>query len=100
MDRRRLVALCEQEGLATMRQAQWTQIGPHGAVRHRGTDPRVFYVNHRQDVADLRKHSGPADLVSRAKAHGGDIDNGQIVARIPLSLFSDEEWLRLIRHLA
>lgn len=93
----RLLSLCEAACLRANRQAQWTQVGPTEAVGHGSRDPRIFYINHRQDVADLGKYSGPADLVARAIESGGGVNNGQIVARIPLSLFSEEEWLRFIR---
>jgi hypothetical protein len=94
----RLLSLCEALGLRANRQAQWTQVGPMEAVGHGSRDPRIFYVNHRQDVADLRRYSGPVDLMTRAVAAGGNVSNGQIVARIPISLFSEEEWHRFVRH--
>jgi hypothetical protein len=98
MTSQRLVLLCEAEGLQTNRQANWTQIGPAGVVGHGSRDPRIFYVNHRQNIADLRRYSGPADLMAHAVESGGDIDNAKIVARIRLDLFSEAEWLRFIRH--
>jgi hypothetical protein len=36
--------------------------------------------------------------MTRAVAAGGNVSNGQIVARIPISLFSEEEWHRFVRH--
>jgi hypothetical protein len=98
MTTQRLLSLCEAAGLHANRQAQWTQVGPTEAVGHGSRDPRIFYLNHRQDVADLRRYSGPADLMTRTIELGGGVSNGQIVARIPLSLFSEEEWLRFTRH--
>jgi hypothetical protein len=100
MNRQILIDLCKANGLVTLRQAHWTQIGPRGAVRQRARDSRVFYVNHTRDIADLRARSGPPNLIARVTKRYGNIDNGQIVARIPLDLFSDGEWRRLIAHLA
>jgi hypothetical protein len=96
--RQRLLWLCESEGLGTHPQALWTQVGPADVLRDRARDPRIFYVKHNDDVADLRENSGPPDLIAKAVAAGGNVVNGQIVARIRLSLFSEAEWLRFIRH--
>ncbi len=98
MTRQRLLWLCESEGLGTNRQALWTQVGPADVLRDRARDPRIFYVKHNDDIADLREKSGPPDLIAKAVAAGGDVVNGQIVARIRLSLFSEAEWLRFIHH--
>ena len=98
MKAQRLLAICKAAGLHANRQAQWTQIGPTEAIGHGSRDPRIFYVNHRQDLADLRRYSGPADLMTRAIESGGGVSNGQIVARIPLGLFSEEEWRRFVGH--
>lgn len=98
MTSRRLVRLCESEGLETNHQTQWMQIGPVGTTGPGARDSRIFYVSHSQDIADLRRSSGPADLLARAVECGGVVNIGQIVARIPLSLFSEEEWIRLIRY--
>ncbi len=94
----RLLKLCASTGLRLNRQAQWTQVGPNDAVGHGSRDPRIFYINHSRPVADLRSYAGPADLMTRAIESGGDIANGQIVARIPLNLFSEDEWHRFARH--
>lgn len=96
--RQRLLWLCESEGLGTNPQSLWTQVGPADVLRDRARDPRIFYVKHNDDVADLRENSGPPDLIAKAVAAGGNVVNGQIVARIRLSLFSEAEWLRFIRH--
>jgi hypothetical protein len=96
--RQRLLWLCESEGLGTNAQDLWTQVGPAGVVRDRSRDSRIFYVKRNADVADLRESSGPPDLIAKAVAVGGNVVNGQIVARIPLSVFSEAEWLHFIRH--
>lgn len=98
MTRQRLLWLCESEGLGTNPQSVWTQVGPADVLRDRARDPRIFYIKHNDDLADLRESSGPPDLIARAVADGGKVVNGQIVARIRLSLFSESEWLRFIRH--
>lgn len=98
MTRQRLLWLCQSEGLGTNPQALWTQVGPAAVLRDRARDPRIFYVKHNDDIADLRESSGPPDLIAKAVAAGGNVVNGQIVARIRLSLFSEAEWLRFIRH--
>lgn len=98
MTRQRLLWLCESEGLGTHRQTAWTQVGPADVLRDYAPDPRIFYIKHNADVADLRESSGPPDLIAKAVAVGGNVVNGQIVARIRLSLFSEAEWLRFIRH--
>jgi len=98
MDRHRLLQLCLSQGLETVPQTQWTQVGPRGTTGQRGTDSRLFYINQSSDIVDLRRHSAPRDLMARAVDAGGDVQNGQIVARIPVNLFSELDWLRLIRH--
>lgn len=98
MTRQRLLWLCVSEGLGINPQALWTQVGPAAVIRDRARDPRIFYVKHNDDIADLRESSGPPDLIAKAVAAGGNVVNGQIVARIPLSLFSEAEWLRFVRH--
>lgn len=98
MTRQRLLRLCESEGLGANPQALWTQVGPREVLRDRARDPRIFYVKHNDDIADLRENLGPPDLIAKAIAAGGNVVNGQIVARIRLSLFSEAEWLRFIRH--
>jgi hypothetical protein len=98
MTRRRLLWLCLAEGLGTNPQALWTQVGPAHVLRDHARDRRIFYVKHNDDVADLRENSGPPDLIAKAVAAGGEVVNGQIVARIRLNVFSETEWLRFIRH--
>ena len=98
MTKQRLLWLCVSEGLGTNPQTTWTQVGPPDVLRDRARDPRIFYVKHNDDIADLRENSGPPDMIAQAVAAGGKVVNGQIVARIRLNLFSEAEWLRFIRH--
>lgn len=98
MDMGQLLDLCRRNGYEFAQKAGWMQVGPPGAVGFGSRDPRIFYLSPR--YVDLRRESGPVDLVARAIADAPLVGNGQIVARVPYTLFSDAEWERFVTRSA
>ena len=87
-----LLELCRAAGYDISERSGWTQVGPRGSVYAGSRDPRVFYLSQR--YVDLRRESGPQDLLQRAVEEAPLAGNGQIIARVPYSLFTDSEWAR------
>lgn len=96
MEMDQLLDLCRRSGYELAQKSGWMQVGPPGSVGPGTRDPRVFYVSPR--YVDLRRSSGPVDFIDHAIAAAPLVGNGQIVARVPYSLFSDAEWERFVAH--